>query len=77
MMDRERGPDLRARLSPEQHLTCQEVGVVPRADGLLASEPTDFWGWDACGFTEQRQRAVQGSRDIDQWVQVSNELRGH
>lgn len=74
---RGRGPDLTTRLSPGWHLTCQEVGVLPGADGLLPSEPADPWGWDACGFAEQRQGAVQGSRDVGHWVQVSGELWGH
>lgn len=76
-MDRGRGPDPITRYSPDRHLTCQEVGVLPRADGFLPSEPEDPWSRDACGLTEQRQGAVQHSRDIGQWVKVSNELWGH
>lgn len=58
-------------------LTCQQVDVLPGADGLLPSEPADPWGWGARGFTEQRQGTVQGGSDVAQWVQVSDELWGH
>lgn len=77
MVDRGRGPDLTIRYSPGWPLTCQQVGVLPGADGLLPSEPADRRGWDARGFTEQRQGTVQGGSDVGQWVQVSDELWGH